>query len=308
MPKKYFYPAAVLAAAFVLFSSPLWAQRASLAERVAQLEQRLNSDNESKQTLTDLVYTLSQLEAEVRELRGLVEDQAFDIENLRSSQRDQFLDLDRRLTEGRSRTQPTSRDDRFRDDRFRDNGRADTTLPVSTPTGATAQTDRLPLRELPETREPIDAQLETTGLGEPLNEPVVALADPVVEKRDYDEAFDALKGGRYSESSRLFAGFLDRYPSSEYSDNAQYWLAESYYATRNYRVALDAFQGLINNYPDSPKVPDARLKLGFTYVSLKDWTAAERSLQSVVEAYPDTTVSRLAANRLRTMRIEGHIQ
>jgi tol-pal system protein YbgF len=111
---------------------------------------------------------------------------------------------------------------------------------------------------------------------------------------------------RYADAAQLFQEFLDRYPSSEYADNAQYWLGESYYVTGNFDIALAAFQGLLNDYPDSPKVPDALLKIGYTHYELKQWDRARAALSQVEQDYPDTTLARLAASRLKSMRMEGH--
>ena len=58
------------------------------------------------------------------------------------------------------------------------------------------------------------------------------------EKAAYDQAFQALKELRYADAAEDFQSFLDQYPNSEYADNAQYWLGESYYVTRNYDIAL----------------------------------------------------------------------
>ena len=96
------------------------------------------------------------------------------------------------------------------------------------------------------------------------------------------------------------------YCDSEYSDNAQYWLGESYYVTRNYDLALTAFQDLLDRFPDSPKAPDALLKIGYTHYELEQWDSARAALTQVQEQYPDSTLSRLAENRLRSMRMEGH--
>ena len=59
-------------------------------------------------------------------------------------------------------------------------------------------------------------------------------------------------------------------------------------------------------YPDSPKVPDGLLKIGYTHYELKQWDQARAALVQVQEQYPDTTLARLAGNRLRSMKLEGH--
>ena len=313
------YFAAALVAAALVFGDADAQRRESLSERITLLEEKLAGDDASRETLADMVYQIDALEAEVRQLRGMVEDQAFAIEGLRRSQQDQYLDLDRRLARAESAmsggnvvaqspqinngfSQPPTeyQPRRFTDDRV-------ATADVEAGTVTPADTSLTMTEELPEVREEIDAQLETSGLGVTEAAQVTELADPAEEKAQYDEAFDALKNARYAEASRQFASFVQAYPNGEYADNAQYWLGESYYVTRNYRVALETFQRLLTRYPESSKVPDARLKIGLSYYSLKNWDAAEQELKSVVDDYPDSTVARLAQNRLRAMRIEGYI-
>jgi tol-pal system protein YbgF len=86
------------------------------------------------------------------------------------------------------------------------------------------------------------------------------------EKADYDQAFSALKDGRYAESARRFQAFISQYPNSELTPNSYYWLGESYYVTQNYPISLDTFQKLLAQYPNSQKAPDALLKVGYLRV------------------------------------------
>ncbi|MBN8482045.1 MAG: tol-pal system protein YbgF, partial [Xanthomonadales bacterium] len=129
-------------------------------------------------------------------------------------------------------------------------------------------------------------------------------SDPAAEKRAYDEAFMALKDGRYAESARRFQSFTSQYPDSDLAGNAYYWLGESYYVTQNYRVALETFDTLLARFPSNQKAPDALLKTGYCQYELKQWDAAERTLTDVTTRYPETTVARLAQGRLRALRLE----
>ena len=152
----------------------------------------------------------------------------------------------------------------------------------------------------------MESQSEVTGIGTPLSQSQATAATAADEKASYDQAFQALKELRYADAAEDFQSFLDQYPNSDYADNAQYWLGESYYVTRNYDIALKSFQSLLDQYPESPKAPDALLKIGYTHYELEQWDSARAALTQVQENFPDTTLSRLAENRLRSMRMEGH--
>jgi tol-pal system protein YbgF len=163
-----------------------------------------------------------------------------------------------------------------------------------------------------ETVEPLPAE----PLTQPQQAPVDAAPAPIDasqvpvdaagdEKRAYDDAFAALRDGRYAESARRFQGFLEQFPNGELADNASYWLGESYYVTQNYRIALDTFNGLLTRFPESAKAPDALLKVGYCHYELKEWEQAETVLTEVVRRYPEQTVGKLAQGRLRALRLEG---
>ncbi len=114
----------------------------------------------------------------------------------------------------------------------------------------------------------------------------------------YNQAFDILKGGKYTESIGAFQQFLQGFPQSPLADNAQYWLGESYYVTRDFQSAAAAFQTLLDRWPDSRKAPDALLKLGYTQAELKHTAQARATLISVSTRFPGSDAANLAAARL----------
>lgn len=125
------------------------------------------------------------------------------------------------------------------------------------------------------------------------------------DRDNYQAAFELLKEERYEQAGMAFQQFLVAYPDSELADNAQYWLAESYYVTQRFPEALAAFQVVISDYSRSRKVPDALLKMGYCNYELKSWTEARASLSRVQADYPETTAARLAGQRLKRMDEEG---
>jgi tol-pal system protein YbgF len=126
------------------------------------------------------------------------------------------------------------------------------------------------------------------------------------ERANYQAAFELLKQGRYDQASLAFRQFLSAFPGSTLSDNAQYWLAESFYVTQKYKQALPEFETVTEKYPQSRKIPDALLKIGYCNYELKQYEAARKALTSVVQNYAETTAARLASQRLEVMAGEGH--
>lgn len=266
--------------------------RLSLSERVSRLEQQVQgSASGDAQNLSELLTRVQELQAEVQSLRGLVEQQAFEIEGLKKRQRDQYIDLDSRLQriEGGGMTVPAP-----------DAGTGMEPAPEPAPTGLSDEPGA-PIASSPTQAPPAGAEAVGGGLAQPSTPGTVSAE----EKAAYEAAFEALKQGRYAESSQLFSEFITAFPDGEYAANATYWLGESYYVTQNYDVALQTFQTLLSRFPDSRKAPDALLKVGYCHFELGDTQGAQSTLNEVVARYPDTPVARLAQARLRALRLDG---
>ena len=125
------------------------------------------------------------------------------------------------------------------------------------------------------------------------------------DRANYQAAFDLLKDGKYPEAISAFHQYLTTFPTSALADNAQYWLGEAYYVTKQYPDALRAFRTVLEKYPDSRKTPDALLKIGYSAYELKNWAEARSALGQVVQRFGDTTAARLASQRLTKMDAEG---
>ena len=122
---------------------------------------------------------------------------------------------------------------------------------------------------------------------------------------NYQAALELIKEQRYEPAAMAFTEFLVSFPDSDLAANAQYWLAESYYVTEQFKSALTSFRMVIDDYPQSSKVADALLKVGYCNYELEHWDAAKESLARVQEDFANTTAARLAAQRLKRMESEG---
>ncbi|HEX20155.1 MAG TPA: tol-pal system protein YbgF [Acidiferrobacteraceae bacterium] len=130
----------------------------------------------------------------------------------------------------------------------------------------------------------------------------VAVPGSANESKDYDTAFNLLKQGYYSRAAKAFSGFVRRYPNSALVSNARYWVGESYYVLRNFKLALTNFRKVLDDHPKSRKVSDALLKIGFTHYEMKNWGLARESLRQVVKRYPKSRNAKSAQIRLNKMK------
>ena len=293
--------AAALVAAVVAFATPASAQRMSLAERIERLEQQANGQGGSN--AVDLVNQISALQSQVQSLQGQVEELKHALEESKQRNKDQYLDLDSRIgrLEGGGAAAPAPGG--HAPPRAADNQPPDVDLgnPASgnQPPPPRAATRNANVGELSDADR---AAGEPGDLAAPASAP--AAGEAGAGAASYNDAFAALKDGRYAESARRFQSFIDQNPDGELTGNAYYWLGESYYVTQNYKIALQSFQTLLKRYPTSQKAPDALLKVGYSQYELKQWDQAEATLNQVVQTYPDTTVARLAQGRLRALKME----
>lgn len=132
-----------------------------------------------------------------------------------------------------------------------------------------------------------------------------AQSDTDQERGEYKAAFEILREGRYPQAIEAFSLFLQKYPDGGYADNAQYWLGEANYVSRNFKQALVEFNKVLQQHPRSSKVPDAKLKLGYTYYELQQWDKAREILNDIANKHAGTSVAPLAEKRLLRMRQEG---
>ena len=278
----------------VLFSWSASAQKMSIQERLQKLEQQSGS----AANVADLVLQIQQLQQQVSQLQGTIEEQNFQINELKERQKVLYVDVDTRLAELEKSSlaqTPNTNNELVVDSAIVDN---------PTTTGG-AQTSAVVLDDSL-VRESVDAQLSTNSLNQATVTSTNDASDPAIEQQ-YQAAFSQLKAGRFNESARLFEDFIQQHPNHQLTDNSYYWLGESYYVTRNYPLALAAFQALEQNFPLSSKLSDALLKIGYTYHELEDFAQAEAALNKVVRSFPNESVARLAQNRLNLLRREGKI-
>jgi tol-pal system protein YbgF len=223
---------------------PVQVRLNDLDARLAKLERIM-----SNQTLLDMAQHQDALQADLRTLRGQVDELQNSVDAMRKQQRDLYADLDRRMGGAGGAGVPAAP------------AAPGLVAPGAAPSGGAAS----------------------------------------AEQAAYVQAFEALKSSNYAASIAGFKQYLASYPTSDLADNAQYWLGEAYYVTRDYDNAEVAFRAVGERWPNSRKAPDALVKLGFTQFELKHFSQARATLTLVTQRYPETEAARLAADRLKRL-------
>ncbi len=80
---------------------------------------------------------------------------------------------------------------------------------------------------------------------------------PLEPVSEYERAMSLFDKKQYQKAAEAFERILFYYPSSEYVDDAQYWLSRAYLEMKDYDQAVIEFNYLIRNFPNSALVEQA---------------------------------------------------
>jgi tol-pal system protein YbgF len=223
----------------------------------------------------EMLYQQELLQQEVQELRGLVEQQAYEIKRMREEQRDRYLDLDRRIT--LLNQTPAKR----------------TAADVPAKPAPVAAVEKVKIPATNAVKEPVATAVEAAPVPD----------NKVTEKEAYQAAFSLVRNKQYAEASKAFEQLVKDYPDGNYTGNAYYWLGEVLLVESNQAQALKAFEALLEQYPNHRKAADAKFKQGKIYLQMDDKTQAKVLLQDVINLYPGTSAAKLAEAEMRDAQL-----
>ncbi|MGH9441403.1 MAG: tol-pal system protein YbgF [Thermoanaerobaculia bacterium] len=121
----------------------------------------------------------------------------------------------------------------------------------------------------------------------------------------YDTAYGDYTKGRYELAIAGFQEYIERYPSTDLTDNAQYWIGESDYSEKKFDQAIRDFDTLLKRWPQSDKAAAALLKKGLALLELGRKAESVVALQYVVHEYPVSDEARLSRQKLSSLGVES---
>lgn len=190
--------------------------------------------------------------------------------------------------------------------------------PVAGPAGA-------PSRMAPVGAPLADARIASVGLPEDRDAPVAGLpaggARPPAASREivvprrapapppssepeenYARAIRVLREERsFARARGLLEAFIERHPTHELADDAQYWIGQSYFQEKNFERAILAFNKVQVDYANGDKAPEALLLEALSFLSLGDQASARELLGRVIGKYPDSGAASAARERLESL-------
>lgn len=114
----------------------------------------------------------------------------------------------------------------------------------------------------------------------------------------YDEGYTLFHQKDYDAAEERFGRFLQRYPNTDLTDNAQFWIGECRYARGELQGALEAFTATVERFPDGNKIPDALLKAGRCLQALGERDEARQTFEEIQRRFPGTVAAAAAAEHL----------
>jgi len=245
----------------------------------------------STNAVYEMMGRLEQLQAEVQQLTGKIEEQANVIAEMKKSQSTMYSDFDGRI-QGLEKKAEDIRSSAAENPPVQEGLVGSDAKAAESSVAAPAAA--------PEAKQaPVQKQDMVPASGEASASANAPRLPPVGdEKQQYQQAYEALRNGHNAQAIAEFNALLSKNPKGEYANNAQYWLGEAYRVNQDVDSARKAFNSVIENYPGSSKVPDALLKLGTIEIELKNQAKAREYLTRVTTDFPSSTAARLAAKKL----------
>jgi tol-pal system protein YbgF len=242
-----------------------------------------NAAAPSSKALYDVIGRLDQLQNEVQQLRGKVEEQGNLISELKKNQTTMYSDFDERLQSAEKGGSPSP---------------AAQPIAETPPVPQTTVTD---LSAPPPVPSPASVEPEVTAPAPPAPKPPEVQASGG-EKQVYQQAYSSLRSGKTDQSIEQFKAYLSQYPTGGYADVANYYLGEAYRVKPDADSARQVYNLVLEKYPNSTKIADVLLRLGTIEADQKNNEKAREYLTRVTAEFANTPAAHSAEKKLQQLK------
>jgi len=252
-------------------------QQRAVDGRLGKVEEALKN-----QALLDLFTQLEALKVELNKLRGQIEVLSNGLENATKRQSDLYLDLDTRLR------------------RIEQGGGAAAAPAASAPA---------PVAPVVATGSSVVAITpgSAPAPGAPAASAPPVTVDNSAEARVYEAAQSQRRMGNYQGAIVAFQNFIKQYPKSSLAPRAQYWIGDSHFNLRDFKLAIASQQALIKSYADSPTVSDAMLNIASSQIEMGESIAGRKTLEDLAAKFPLSEAAEKAKRRLAAFNAAGSV-
>ncbi len=116
----------------------------------------------------------------------------------------------------------------------------------------------------------------------------------------YRTGEEKLRAKDFDAAVLMFYDLIVTYPDDPLRERAQFLVADTFYAQKDYRGALAEFEALLAAVPGGVRTSEALLKIGLCQRALGDRARARRTWERVVREFPDSVAARQARVLLRS--------
>ncbi|NZD64536.1 tol-pal system protein YbgF [Rhizobium sp. WYCCWR 11290] len=274
----------------------------------------------------DAEVRVQQLEEQLRQLNGRIEEMSFQLlqmqETIRKQQEDnefRFQQLEKTGAGGGAKA-PVKKSET--DAAPAASGGDDIAKVIQAPQGAeTAPSTSVPensgLGQPPKELGSIDFDQNGNPIGGSVDENATIGSGPIPdaspktpqqtaslgsEADQYKAAYGHVLSGDYNTAEQEFTQYITRYPSSARAADANFWLGEALYSQGKYNEAAKTFLNAHQKYGTSEKAPEMLLKLGMSLAALDNNETACATLREVSKRYPKASravISKVASEQKR---------
>lgn len=107
----------------------------------------------------------------------------------------------------------------------------------------------------------------------------------------YQSAYEQVLSGDYAAAESGFADFIASHPDSKKIADANFWLGEAQYSQGKFSESAKTFLNAYKTYGKSEKAPEMLLKLAMSLAALDSKDTACATLREVAKAYPKASRS-----------------
>lgn len=117
----------------------------------------------------------------------------------------------------------------------------------------------------------------------------------------FRSALELYRQGTWDRAIAKFRESAQAAPKSDFADNAQYWVGESYFNQRDYNRAIIEFNDVLLKYPKGDRVPGALLALATAFADSGDKIDARLILQKLISDYPTSEETKVGRQKLQAV-------
>jgi tol-pal system protein YbgF len=117
----------------------------------------------------------------------------------------------------------------------------------------------------------------------------------------YETAYVDFVKGNFQSAITGFRDFVRRFPMTDFSDDAQFMIAQSFFVLGEFPNAISEFRKVLDDYPSGDRVPEAMYKLALCYLEIEDSRTAREYFKILVSRYPTAVEAKRAETMLDSL-------